>query len=325
MNEKVFYFSGEETISQIINRFLRLDLNHKKIEFFYERKISIIGKYIEKFKPYVVVIDSIQTIELDDDYRAGTINTIKEIINNLLVLTKSLNISIIVVGHVTKSGQLAGPKLLEHMVDVYLTLSKDKQTGFKKLVAEKNRFGSTDVPGFFIMTKKGLIESDFPGEFHFVNKNFLPLGSVLSFFNYGNKFGLIEINTMLNKQFDSLGKRVTQNFNLNRLHIICAQIENIFKIDLRKFDIFVDVPDLIDQSQRQIDLAIFVGILSYIYKKPLRNIDLFFGGISLSGTIYKNQIYEELNDKFPKIENFFGPCSYGDLKNLSDLKCIFDD
>ena len=110
LNEKVFYFSGEETISQIINRFLRLDLN-KNVDFFM-REISIIGKYIEKFKPYVVVIDSIQTIELDDDYRAGSINTIKEVINSLLVLTKQLNISIIVVGHVTKSGQFAGYKLI---------------------------------------------------------------------------------------------------------------------------------------------------------------------------------------------------------------------
>ena len=197
------------------------------------------------------------------------------------------------------------PKLLEHMVDVYICLSVDKKTGFKKLFAEKNRFGATDIPGFFTMTKTGLQESIFPGEYQISSEQELPIGSVISFFNYGTRFGLVELNVLLNKQFENSGKRITQNYNLNRLHIICAQIENIFQIDLKKFDIFVEVPEVIDQSHRHVDLAIFIGILSSYYKRPQKNTDLFFGNMSLSGDISQNQIYSVLKTKFAMVKNFW--------------------
>ena len=122
----------------------------------------------------MVVIDSIQTMIIDDDFKAGSVNTIKEVINSLLVLSKKIEYHNFSYWHVTKTGQFAGYKLLEHMVDVYICLSVDKKTGFKKLFAEKNRFGATDIPGFFTMTKKGLQESIFPGNIKFiVSKSFL--------------------------------------------------------------------------------------------------------------------------------------------------------
>ena len=109
VEEKVFYFSGEETISHLVDRFLRLEIDHKKVDFFHERDLSIITKFIHKFKPKMVVIDSIQTMIIDDDFKAGSVNTIKEVINSLLVLSKQLNIIILVIGHVTKTGQFAVP------------------------------------------------------------------------------------------------------------------------------------------------------------------------------------------------------------------------
>lgn len=321
--EQVFYFSGEETISHLIDRFSRLELDHKKIEFFHERNLSVIVRFIEKYKPQMIVIDSIQTMLIDDDFRAGAINTIKEVINSLLVISKKLNITILVIGHVTKSGQLAGPKMLEHMVDVYLCLSVDKKTGFKKLVAEKNRFGETEIPGFFKMTKKGLEETVFPGELKIKDEFKLPIGSVVTYFNYGVRYGLVEVVVLLNKQFESMGKRVVQNFSLNKLHIICAQIEKIFQIDLKKFDIFVEVPNLIDQSHYHVDLAICSGILSNYFNKPQKNTDLYYGQMSLSGDVSHNQRSSELRGRFSKVKQFIGPGGSKDLKKLRDLKFVF--
>lgn len=327
LKKKVFYFSGEETSGQILERFKRLNLNHDNIDIFHERNISTIGKYLYKYKPDIVIIDSIQTSQFGEDLKPGSVNTIKEVVNELLVFSKSLNISIIIIGHVTKGGDFSGPKLLEHMVDIYLTLTLDKKYGTKKLVAEKNRFGLVGNPAFFSMTERGLVKAPFPGEYVFEKSELLPRGSVLSFFSFGPRYGTFLVNVMLYEQFEKIGKRVVENFNLNRLHSICAQAESVFKINLKKYDIFVELPDIIDKNQRQVEVGVVVGILGCYFKKQFMNTDIFYGQTTLSNRVVENNHQNEISKCIKEGDKIFGPSEKIEpfrISNIKDLKTVFE-
>jgi DNA repair protein RadA/Sms len=280
------YFSAEESMNQIYLRASRLGLTKSQLSIAAERDINRIIATIKQNRPPLVVIDSIQTVF--DDSVAGTPGSLVQVRENtwrLQQLAKQLGTAILVVGHVTKEGVVAGPKVLEHLVDVVLYLEGDKQTGLRVLRAEKNRYGSTDEVGIWQITQSGLDPVKDPGAlFEQLIGEEIP-GRSLTITQEGTRAFVVEIQALLTKTSYGYPKRTAQGIEANRLTVLLAVLENRLELPLSQYDVYLNVVGGFSLKDPGIDLAIAAAIISGLTKKVLQPKMVFLGEIGLLGEV----------------------------------------
>lgn len=280
------YVSAEESLEQLRLRSDRLGLTEKDFFVCAEREIGKIIAAVKAQSPKLVIIDSIQTIY--DEAAAGTpgsIVQIREIVWRLQRFAKANATTFVVVGHITKEGLIAGPKVLEHLVDVVLYLEGEKQTGLRLLRAEKNRFGPLDEVGIWQMARSGFVDVSDPGKLfaNLVGQS-VP-GRALSVTSEGSRSFLVEVQALSAKTSYGYPKRTSQGIDPNRLNVILAVLENRLQLPVSSFDIFINVVGGFTIKDPGIDLAIAAAIISSVKGKALPENMAFSGEIGLLGEV----------------------------------------
>lgn len=285
-NKNVIYISGEESESQIKSRSDRLNISGKNIEMMTETEINKIIDHIVSSRPDFVVIDSIQTIyNADSDYSFGSSAALKENSAILNRIAKSTGIAILIIGHINKNGDVAGPKALEHIVDTICEIENENNSEYRIIRASKNRFGNTDEVGVFLMTERGMESVDNPSEI-FISKDRDSVNgtNVLATIE-GNRPLLIETQALVSDTDFNYPKRLASGIELNRLNLNIAILNNHTNIRLNEKDVYVSTVGGIKISDPAIDLPLSLSIISSYLKKPLSNNTACFGELDLTGRL----------------------------------------
>ena len=284
--EKVLYVSGEESAKQIRLRAERLGTLSENLLLYPETNIFAIEKAIAESRPEFVVIDSIQTMSREDLSSApGSVAQVRESANYLVGIAKSLGIPIFIVGHVTKEGNIAGPRILEHMVDTVLYFEGERHRQYRILRANKNRFGSTDEVGIFEMKDKGLIEVANPSEVFLSERPIDAPGSVVSAAIEGTRPLLVEIQALVVPTKMPYPTRKTSGVDYNRAVMIIAVLERQCGLKLANADIYISAAGGVKVFEPAMDLPIALAIASCFKNKPIDSKTLAFGEIGLAGEV----------------------------------------
>lgn len=282
------YISGEESPSQVKNRGERLGVKSKNLFFMSETEINGIYEYIVTKKPKVVVIDSIQTIyNATYDSIAGTPTQIRECTMKIVELAKTYNISFFIVGHITKDGKLAGPKLLEHMVDAVFSFEGEEGLFYRILRSSKNRFGSTNELAVFSMEETGMREVKNSSEFFLSEREEKNIGSMVVPILEGSKVFLLEIQALLTDMSIGIPKRIVQGYDKNRIQILTAIGEKKMGMALGMKDIFINIPGGIVMKDPAADLGVLIAMLSAYRGIPVSQKIAAIGELGLRGEIRK--------------------------------------
>lgn len=289
------YISGEESAEQIklrANRIITATDEKAKtkhaasLRIANETNVEIIIATLRELKPSVAIVDSIQTIYSDDiEGEAGNVSQVRACAVKLLEVAKSLGIAIILIGHVTKEGNVAGPRTLEHLVDTVLYLEGDRYHDIRILRAVKNRFGSTDEIGMFEMDGEGLKEVQNPSERLLSERGDGMPGSVVTCLLEGSRPLLVEIQALVNKTVFGYPVRKASGFDLNRLHVLIAVLQKRAGLNLAQYDVHINVVGGIEADEPAADLAVSLAIASAFKDKPLGNDLVVFGEVGLGGEI----------------------------------------
>lgn len=286
MNKKILYISGEESLKQIKLRANRMgDFSHT-LFLLCETNLDMIRNVIEQQTPDMVVIDSIQTMYNEEVGSApGSVSQVRESTNILMQLAKGLGISIFIVGHVTKEGTVAGPRVLEHMVDTVLYFEGDRHASYRILRAVKNRFGSTNEIGVFEMQKRGLVEVENPSEFMLSGRPEHASGSVVACAMEGTRPMLMEIQALVCKSSFGMPRRTAAGLDYNRVNLLMAVLEKRAGLPLSSYDAYVNIAGGIRMNEPAADLGIVMAIASSYKNKPVSEDAIVFGEVGLSGEI----------------------------------------
>jgi len=281
---KVLYVSGEESASQIKLRGDRLGANSKNLYLLAEINMESVSTEIENKDYEFIVIDSIQTIYSSETPSApGSVTQVRAITFELMRIAKSKNIPIFIIGHITKDGSIAGPRVLEHMVDTVLYFEGDTNSDLRLLRGFKNRFGSTNEVGIFEMDSHGLRDAKSMGE-RFFNKETLEAGSALTIMMEGSRPIVIEVQALVTSAYGN-PKRSSTGFDSNRLSMLLALLEKKLDLPLGTYDIFINVVGGIKITETSADLAVIAAILSSFRERKLNSKTLFIGEVSLTGEV----------------------------------------
>ena len=280
----VLYVSGEESAGQIKLRADRLDANEKEVYLLAEINLQNILSEINSKNYDFIIIDSIQTLYSEETPSApGSVTQVRTITFELMRVAKNLNIPIFIIGHITKDGSIAGPRVLEHMVDTVLYFEGDPNSELRLLRGFKNRFGSTNEVGIFEMSKRGLLDAEtMAGKFF--NKEKLSSGSSLTVIMEGSRPIIIEIQALVSEAYGH-PKRSSTGFDNNRLNMLLALLEKKLDLPLGTYDVFVNISGGIKINEPAADLAIIAAILSSYRDRELSAETLFLGEVSLTGEI----------------------------------------
>ena len=282
---KVLYVSGEESAGQVKMRAVRLGANSETLSFAASTSGNDIAKTISDGEFELVVVDSIQTLAINEISSApGTVSQITNAGNLIIQAAKKTDTAVIIVGHVTKEGTLAGPKVLEHLVDVVLNFEGDRYGGFKTIRAIKNRFGSTSEAAIFEMTEKGLQEVQNPSAALLAERQNTD-GSIILATLEGTRPLLVEIQALVSTTNFGYPKRAASGFDLNRLNLLVAVIEQRTKLKLDDKDIFLNVVGGIKIKDSAADLAVCLAIASAAAGRKLSEEYVVFGEVGLGGEI----------------------------------------
>lgn len=282
---EVLYISGEESAGQVKLRAVRLGADSEKLSFAASTSANDIAKTIESGEFDFVVVDSIQTLAMDEISSApGTVSQVTNSGNLIIRAAKATNTAVVIVGHVTKEGTLAGPKILEHLVDVVLNFEGDRYGGFKTVRAVKNRFGSTNEVAIFEMLGSGLVEVQNPSAALLAERTNTD-GSIILATLEGNRPILVEIQALATKTNYGYPKRTASGFDLNRLNILIAVLERRTKLKLSEQDIFINVVGGMKLNDSAADLAICMAIASAVAGRKLSDDYVVFGEVGLGGEI----------------------------------------
>lgn len=287
MKKKILYVSGEESASQIKMRADRLtDIQNPNCFLFTEVSVEKIIHEAKKLEPELIIIDSIQTLHSQLlESSPGTVSQIRECSNELIKFAKENNIPIILVGHITKDGQIAGPKVLEHMVDVVLNFDGDRNHLFRLLRANKNRFGSTSEIGIYEMVAQGLKEIKNPSEI-LITKKFEELsGNTIAVTLEGNRPMLLEIQALVSSAVYGTPQRSSTGFDGRRLNMLLAVLEKRAGFQLGAKDVFLNITGGIKTDDPALDLAVIASVLSSNDDIAVSEKFCFAGEIGLSGEI----------------------------------------
>lgn len=284
----VLYISGEESVQQTSLRAKRLGQEAANGDLYIvnQTDLSLITEYIKKIKPAVVIIDSIQVIfEPAVGSAPGSVTQVRECAGMLTQLAKSLGVAMFIIGHVTKEGAIAGPRVLEHIVDTVLYFEGERFSIYRILRAVKNRFGSTNEIGVFEMTSAGLIEVKNPSEIFLSEKPRGVSGSVVTSVLEGTRPLLVEIQALVSKSNFGYPLRRSQGFDCNRLNLLVAVLEKRVGLHLESEDIFLNVAGGIKIEDPAADLAVALAIASALTDKPCIEEAVFLGEVGLTGEI----------------------------------------
>ena len=286
MNKKILYISGEESLKQIKLRANRMGNFSHTLFLLCETNLDMIRGVIEQQTPDMVVIDSIQTMYNEEVGSApGSVSQVRESTNILMQLAKGLGISIFIVGHVTKEGTVAGPRVLEHMVDTVLYFEGDRHASYRILRAVKNRFGSTNEIGVFEMQKSGLVEVENPSEFMLSGRPEHASGSVVACAMEGTRPMLMEIQALVCKSSFGMPRRTAAGLDYNRVNLLMAVLEKRAGLPLSSYDAYVNIAGGIRMNEPAADLGIVMAIASSNKNKPVSEDAIVFGEVGLSGEV----------------------------------------
>jgi DNA repair protein RadA/Sms len=281
----VLYISGEESVHQIGLRAERLGTTRSDLQLATSNSADDIAATIATGEYKLVIVDSIQTVSCGAiASAAGTVSQITNATQLLTLAAKQSNTAIIVVGHVTKEGSIAGPKVLEHAVDVVLQLEGDRYGGFKLLRAIKNRFGSTNEAAIFEMVEKGLMPVENPSAALLAERQ-VSDGSIVLATLEGTRPLLVEVQALVNKTSYGYPKRAASGFDLNRLNLLVAMLERRTKLSLAEYDIYINIVGGIQIKEPAADLAICLAIGSAAKGLQLKRNSVVFGEVGLSGEV----------------------------------------
>ena len=284
--KNVLYISGEESGKQIKLRANRMGTFSEHLYLLCETNLELIRQTIERQKPDMVVIDSIQTMYNEEVSSApGSVSQVRESTNILMQLAKGMNISIFIVGHVTKEGTVAGPRVLEHMVDTVLYFEGDRHASYRILRGVKNRFGSTNEIGVFEMRKEGLVEVENPSEFMLSGRPEHASGSVVACAMEGTRPILMEIQALVCRSNFGMPRRTAAGLDYNRVNLLMAVLEKRAGLPLSNYDAYVNIVGGIRMNEPAADLGIVMAIASSYKNRPVPEDAIVFGEVGLSGEV----------------------------------------
>ena len=282
----VLYISGEESLRQIKLRAVRIGDFTEKMRLLCETNLETIRTVIEREKPEIVVIDSIQTMYNEEVGSApGSVSQVRESTNVLMQIAKGLGVSVFIVGHVTKDGNVAGPRVLEHMVDTVLYFEGDRHASYRILRGVKNRFGSTNEIGVFEMQAQGLTEVKNPSEFMLDGKPQGASGSVVACSMEGTRPILVEVQALVCHSNFGIPRRTAAGTDFNRVNLLMAVLEKRARINLSASDAYVNIAGGIKMNEPAIDLAIALAVVSSHKDLAIDDGMVVFGEVGLSGEV----------------------------------------
>lgn len=283
---EIMYVSGEESYSQIKLRADRLGVNSENLRILCETDVQAVGEHIESISPGLVIVDSIQTMNHTEvSSSPGSVTQVRECANLLMRVAKSLSIPVIIVGHVNKDGNIAGPKVLEHVVDAVLYFEGERNLSFRILRAVKNRYGSTNEIGVFEMTDKGLDEVENPSEMLISGRPKNTPGSCVACVMEGTRPLLAEIQGLVTPTSYGNPRRMTNGFDYNRMAMLIAVLEKRGGYFLSNMDTYINVVGGMKLDEPALDLTIAMALVSSLKDYAIRDDVLAFGEIGLAGEI----------------------------------------
>ena len=283
---EVLYISGEESLQQIKMRALRIGQFNDHLKLMCETNLDTVRAAIEREKPQAVVIDSIQTMYSELVTSApGSVSQVRESTNVLLQIAKGLAVTVFIVGHVTKEGQVAGPRVLEHMVDTVLYFEGDRYASYRLLRSVKNRFGPTHEIGVFEMSADGLREVANPSEYMLEGKPEAAPGSVVVCCMEGTRPMLVEVQALATKTSFGFPRRTASGCDFNRVNLLIAVLSKRLGIDMSDEDAYVNIAGGIRMNEPAIDLGIVLALVSSYRNKAVDEKTIVFGEVGLSGEV----------------------------------------
>jgi len=292
--KKVLYISGEESLKQIKIRAMRIGEFKDSLLLLCETNLSVIEEVIQRVSPQVVIIDSIQTMYNENVGAApGSVSQVRESTGVFLQLAKGLGVSIFIVGHVTKEGTVAGPRVLEHMVDTVLYFEGDRHASYRILRGVKNRFGSTNEIGVFEMREKGLVEVKNPSEFMLNGKPKGASGSVVACSVEGTRPVLVEIQALVCQSNFGIPRRQAAGTDFNRLNLLMAVLEKRVGLQIAGCDAYVNIAGGMRLQEPALDLGIVMAIVSSYKNRAIDDKTVVFGEVGLSGEVRAVSMVEQ--------------------------------
>jgi DNA repair protein RadA/Sms len=322
----VLYVSGEESLQQIKIRAERIGTFTDSLKLLCETNLDTIREVIEKLRPQVVVIDSIQTMYNEEVGSApGSVSQVRESTGTLMQIAKGLGITIFVVGHVTKEGVVAGPRVLEHMVDTVLYFEGDRHESYRILRGVKNRFGSTNEIGVFEMRGEGLTEVKNPSEYMLSGKPQGASGSVVACSMEGTRPMLMEIQALVCHSFFNNPRRTATGVDFNRVNLLMAVLEKRLGLQLSDCDAYVNIAGGLRMTEPAIDLGIVLAIISSKKDIVIDDRTICFGEVGLSGEVRGVSMAEQRVLEAVKLG--FSTCilpqvSLASLKNIQGIRLL---
>ena len=319
-----FYISGEEAIDQVRIRAQRLGVADTPVKLASTTEVKDIIATIEKANPSVVIIDSIQTMYLEDvESTPGSVSQVRACAYELIKLAKKKGFVLFLVGHVTKQGAIAGPRILEHMVDTVLYFEGERGHHFRILRAVKNRYGATDEIGVFEMQDKGLVEVENPSALFLAERQGNVSGSCVFAGIEGSRPLLVEIQALVSQSGYSAPKRAVVGWDLGRLSMILAVLEARCGYNFSGQDVYLNIAGGLKISEPAADLAVAMAVISSLTNKPLPSDMVIFGEIGLSGEIRAVSQPSLRLKEAAKLgfSSAIVPTSFKKEKKLSDMTC----
>ena len=315
---KVLYVSGEESAEQIKLRADRLNINNEDILFLGETDIDLVNEAIININPKLVIIDSIQTMYSDEiTAAAGSVSQVREITSQVMRVCKSKGITTIIIGHVTKEGNIAGPRVLEHMVDTVLYLEGERYFSYRILRGVKNRFGSTNEIGMFEMKEEGMCEITNPSDILISERDDNPAGSCIVSSMEGTRSILVELQALTSQTVFGYPKRTANGIDFNRLSLLIAVLEKKAGLNLGSQDVYLNVVGGLKINEPSIDLGIMMATASSFKNIPIPKDMIIIGEVGLTGEVRRINLIEKRIKEAEKLG--FKSCIIPE-SNKKDLK-----
>ena len=314
--EKVLYVTGEESVDQVSDRAKRLGCTQKNIELLYENNVENILLTLESNRPDFLVVDSIQVMASSEIVgTAGSISQVRIVTEMLMNAIKTYKIPTLLIGHVNKEGNIAGPKVLEHLVDTVLLLEGERDHELRMLRATKNRFGAVSEVGLFEMSSKGLEELKNPGQRILENRPKGTTGTCLTLSMEGQRPLLMEVQALVHQTPFGYPKRMTGGFDRNRLELLLAVLQKHTSLNLSDQDVYINVTGGLHLSDPAADLAVCAAIASSLLKKAVPENWVLFGEVGLTGEI-RNTTKDDARRKAAKKLGLLVPDTKPQLKDI---------
>ena len=322
----VLYISGEESLKQIKLRADRIGKCSGTLKLLCETSLDNIEDILTRNKPEIVIIDSIQTMYKEDVAAApGSVSQVRETTSILMQLAKGLNITIFIVGHVTKEGTVAGPRMLEHMVDTVLYFEGDRYASYRILRGVKNRFGSTNEIGVFEMREDGLKQVLNPSEFMLSGRPEDASGSVVACLMEGTRPILVEVQALISHTNFGMPRRTSVGTDYNKVNLLMAVIEKKMGIQMGDYDAYVNIAGGMKITEPALDLALVMALISSYKNRPLDSKTIVFGEVGLAGEVRavsqaQQRVMEAKKLGFKRC--IMPEVSVGNLKNTEGIELV---